>query len=203
MKAVLESGLEFIGWEITHDLPIPDSHERVCKMAFESGADYIWLVEEDVVPCHNAIQLMLDKMSEQNALNVVGAFIDYPISYNPTYNCAKLTTSGTLVWCGTGCLLLKRTALESLARPWFENTNHVEINVNGETVSTRSFPKQYDYGGQDINFTLRLYQSGLRIAYVDPKVAMCDHLYLETWGTRGRNDGMHKVLYRPAPERWL
>ncbi len=198
IRAVLESGLEFLGWSITHDLPIPTSHEQVCMSALESGADYVWLVEEDVVPPTNAVSLMLEAISQQLT---VGAFIDYPISWKPTYNCAKITSKGTLVWCGNGCLLLDRIVFERLERPWFESTNEVDVRVDGEIVSIRSFPKLYDYGGQDINFSLKVYQSGMRIAYVDPVIAICDHLYLETWGMQGTNKGVHKVLYRPRPER--
>jgi hypothetical protein len=200
LEAVKFGKTRFLGWYITHDLPIPEAHEQVCDMAVKSGAGYIWLVEEDIVPPQNAISVMLDALTNQNA---IGAFIDYPISFNPTYNCAKLTKSGRLVWCGTGCLLLSREVFEVLPRPWFEKTNEIEVKVEDEEVIIREFPRLYDYGGQDIHFTLKVYRAGLQIAYIPPETAMCDHLYLETWGMRNSNRGVHKVLYRPKPEMRL
>jgi hypothetical protein len=199
-KTLAGAPVRLAGWVLTHDLPIPGCHEHVCELALATGAELIWLVEEDVVPPANAVVVMLDAMREKAA---VGAFVDYPIGHNPTWNCAQVAADGYVVWCGTGCLLLRREAFEALPRPWFDNRYEVEVRVRPEGVSVREFPRPYEYGGQDIGFTLGLWRRGVRIAYVPPAVAICQHLYLETWGQMGVNSGVHRVTPRRGPESGL
>lgn len=50
IQAIEHRGIREYTLVLTHDLPIPDSHETVCKQALATGAEFIWLVEEDVVP---------------------------------------------------------------------------------------------------------------------------------------------------------
>ena len=199
-QAIRQAPVEFAGWALTHDLPIPVCHERVCEMALETGAELIWLVEEDVVPPANALVAMLGAIQERRA---AGAFVDYPIGHDPTWNCAQVAGDGCVVWCGTGCLLLSREAFDALPRPWFDNRHEVEVKVRPDGVSVREFPKPYEYGGQDIGFTLSLWRRGVRIVYVPPEVALCQHLYVETWGHRNVNNGAHRMSVRAGPERWL
>jgi hypothetical protein len=186
-------------WVLTHDLPIPQCHEQVAELALETGADLVWFVEEDVVPPQNALTVMIAAMTRRNAS---GAFVDYPIGANPTYNCAMRWRDGTAIWCGTGCLLVKSDVFKQLTKPWFPNEHEVEITVIGEQIRLREFDKAYEYGGQDIWFTVKMRQAGMRIAYVPPEVAFAEHLELETWGEKHKNRGSHCVRTKPNPEKW-
>jgi hypothetical protein len=186
-------------WVLTHDLPIPDCHERVAELALETGADLVWFVEEDMLPPENALVAMVAAMQKQHT---DGAFVDYPIGANPTYNCAMRWRDGTVVWCGTGCLLLESDVFKRLPKPWFANDREIEVVNSGGQIRTREFPRGYDYGGQDVWFTTRIYQAGMRIAYVPPDVAFAQHLWLETWGSKSTNRGAHLVRAKPYPERW-
>lgn len=198
LSAVRIAPVEFADWVLSHDLPIPDCHERVCEAAMATGADLIWLVEEDVVPPSNAVNVMLAGMASRGA---DGAFIDYPIGAGPTCNCAQVL-DGICIWCGTGCLLLRREALERIPRPWFDNRNEVEVKVRDGQVTIREFPVAYEYGGQDIGFSLKARAFGVRIAYVPPAVAFCQHLKVGGWGEPMSNYGSHQILALPYPTRW-
>ena len=198
LAAVQAAPVRLVGWVFSHDLPIPACHEQVCGLAVATGAECVWLVEEDVVPPVDALGVMLQVMRESDA---DGAFIDYPIGSGPTCNCAQVV-NGTVIWCGTGCLLLRREALERIPRPWFDNRNEVEVKVRGDQVTVREFPVAYTYGGQDIGFTLRAHAAGVKIAYVPPEVAFCQHLKVGAWGKPMSNYGSHQIVALPYPERW-
>lgn len=198
LASVRGAPVEFVDWTFSHGLSIPDCHEKVCAVALHSDADLIWLVEEDVVPPVAALSVMLRLMDERDA---DGAFVDYPIGESPTSNCAQ-TIGGYVVWCGTGCLLLRREVLEGTPRPWFDNRNEVEVKVSGDQVRVREFHIPYDYGGQDIGFSLRVRSAGFRIVYVKPEVAFCEHLRVREWGKPMSNQGSHKIVALPYPTRW-
>lgn len=199
IRAIEYRGIQDYTLVLTHDLPIPDSHETVCEQALATGAEFIWIVEEDVVPPVDALELMFEYMSRMQA---DGAFIDYPLGGPETWNCAAVW-DGYVVFCGTGCLLLKRSVFETIPRPWFERGKEVSLSVENGELNVQTFKSYYPYGGQDIHFMLKMRNHGLRVAYVPMDVAICQHLELLSWGRPGDNAGTHKVASRPFPTRQL
>lgn len=188
-------------WAFTHCLPIPLCHEAVCARALEYGTEFVWLVEEDVVPPPSALVVMLEAIDG----GADGAFIDYPIgSPGSTCNCAQ-TVGGRVVWCGTGCLLLRRSVLEQLPRPWFANRQEVQVRIDAHTGAVkeiREYGSAYEYGGQDIGFTLAMWQAGMTVAYVQPEQAFCEHLRVKATGPEQKNNGAHEIFALPYPVHW-
>ena len=42
-----------------HDKPIPDAQNAITEKALAAKADWLWFLEEDVIPPENALRLML------------------------------------------------------------------------------------------------------------------------------------------------
>src|SRR5574337_22065 len=76
----LAAGHDWRGWSITHDLPIPDSHEQAADAALATGADALWFVEEDVVPPSGALLHLLVRPEDV-------ALVDYQVGERPTQHC--------------------------------------------------------------------------------------------------------------------
>jgi hypothetical protein len=159
---------------LTHDLPIPDCHERVTELGLATGADALWFVEEDMIPPPGALLASLEMLPEAPI-----AAMDYPIGeHHPYENCLP---SDPIYWCGLGCTLISRRVLEALDRPWFR--------VDGEWIT--------GYGGQDLSFCRRTKKAGFRIVQV-PGVA--GHALLRSWGRFMAQDGRHDIEIRDTIE---
>ena len=167
------AGHEYRGWVLSHDLPIPDCHERVTEMGMATGADYLWYVEEDVIPPSGALLASLE-------LGADIAAMDYPMGEHPCYGCLPPTDPPYM--CGLGCTLISRRVFEALPQPWFV--------VDGEWISL--------YGGQDISFCRHAIQAGFTISRV-PGIA--GHALLRSWGRFLAQDGRHTIDIRNKIER--
>jgi hypothetical protein len=175
---------EFCGWFLSHDLPIPDAHERVCEIALASGAEAIWMVEEDMVPPPGALRASLDLPGDIVAL-------DYPAARDLSSIARR---NGKIEWCFLGCTLIRRYVFDRLTRPWF-STHMTYRLVNGDL---RPFlderPPESRHGQQDIYFTYAAVSAGFRIAEVPGMV--CGHAAVDRLGQYGMNEGWHTIHVR-------
>ncbi len=161
------AGHEFVGWFLSHDLPIPDCAENVVERALAAGADAVWMVEEDTVPPLGGLDASLKLLSHGFSV----AAIDYPILQG--VGCLSRDAKGEILWVGFGCTLISREALEKVQRPWFRI-------VDGRA-----------YGGHDIYFCREVLRAGLLIGQVPDMIAK--HVRLIALGKNGTNMGCHQV----------
>jgi hypothetical protein len=192
VESAIADGHEFRGWRLTHDLPIPDCHERVAEAGLATGADALWFVEEDMVPPADALVVSLARDEPIVA-------IDYPVGERPTQNC-MLHVDGVVWWCGLGCTLVRREVFERLEQPWFRTDIQIEVTRWGQArMEVREVPSPYEYGGQDISFGHRAMLAGLAIGEIDGLVA--GHAHLRSWGQQQTNRGFHDVEVLASIER--
>lgn len=183
-----------VGWFVTHDLPIPDAHETLVERGLAADAEYVWLVEEDVIPPLDALTASMRLLFDGYDI----AAIDYPVG-NPEdcWGCAVKDRDGDVAWCGTGCTLVPRRVLEALPRPWF-STEYRWVSRNGMygpwEKQRRSEGNAQTYGHQDIYFCMQAREAGFRIGLVPDQLAR--HAYVVRTGTAGSNVGTHLVGIR-------
>ena len=195
--AKAQANVTLRGWFFSHDLPIPDSHETVAARALDAtDADYLWFVEEDVLPPPDALCALL-ATAQMWAAGVV--LLDYPVGEHPTRSTIVRQPAvngghtGDILYGGLGCTLISRVALtERIPRPWF-STAH-EIRQVRDTVGRWHLLETegpYTYGGLDVAFCCKAARHGVRIAAVDTLVA--GHARLRALGTAHTNDGCHTI----------
>lgn len=189
-------GHESRGWELTHDLPIPDCHEAVAAAGLATGADALWFVEEDNIPPDGALAASLAILSERDAIVAV----DYPVGTEPTYSVVpRDPADGTIPWCGLGTTLVHRAVFAALERPWFRTDAQLEVVSSGSRRTVQPSAEPYEYGGQDVTFGIRATGAGFRIVAVGGMTGA--HARVLAFGDRGVNDGRHRIELRDTIER--
>lgn len=213
-------GHRITGWFFTHDLPLPECHNRVTKDALASGADSVWFVEEDNIPPPGALLRLVDVLNGDASVGL--AICDYPVGKKPYCNCAAHEHGGPeegapptgernrLLWCGLGCTLVRRKVFEGFDRmgeAYFDTASQFQIVRFGRTIThLKKIGNPYPFGGEDIYFAMVATQSlGWTIQRIDPKEMMCGHALLEEWGHKWENNGCHRISVRGREQvqRWI
>lgn len=195
MSNLFSTDIEFVDWVFTHDKPIPDAHEYLAEQAVESGADFAWFIEEDVVPPPDALRRSLE-LIRSGAAHI--AAVDYPVG-NPqdAWGCTVSDENGNVQWCGTGCTLVPTAVLDALPRPWF-STQYEWVSHQGMygpwIKRERSRDNAKTYGHQDIYFSMQAREHGFRIGKVPGMLA--GHAMVLATGSPGSNVGTHTVFVR-------
>lgn len=188
---------DMVGWFMTHDLPIPDCHETLAERAMAAGAEYVWFVEEDMIPPPDALTRLLDRQRETGAGIVT---LDYPLGEHPTHSALMRheADGGSIWWCGLGCTLITRDVFTRLARPWFRSEHPGAFVRSGERGPWRwqdtppgAAPHTHEYGGQDIWLCYQATRSGFTIETIPGLTA--GHARLRSWGAQHTNHGAHTV----------
>lgn len=188
VEQAVAAGHVSLGWRLTHDLPIPTAHEVVVEAGLATGAEALWMVEEDVIPPDGALLAML-------ASGEPLIIVDYPVGSAPTMNCAT-HRDGAIDHCGVGCMLVAREVFDRLPRPWFRS-DRVYVRPGGQGPA-QEVEMPVAYGGQDIYFTKAAIRAGYRIAELP---VLAGHARLRTWGARQTNQGVHEIDVLTAVER--
>lgn len=173
--------------EYTHDKEIPEAQNAVVDQALKHGPEFIWFVEEDVVPPITALVKMVE-YSVNNRVPVVtawykldGGFKSYELSYD----------NSTLLFAGQGCLLVQARVFEQLKRPFFRSDTIWSPRYHeNKLVREHDAPSEVTYGKQDIHFFGTLQEAGVGCALVEIE---CLHLGVDKWGAQGNNRGVHKL----------
>lgn len=182
-------------WIVSHDLPIPDAHNDVVRRALEHAPDFVWFVEEDMVPPPGALQRLHRELQGNPAAGM--AVLEYPVGENPTHSSVHRGPDDGAMWSGLGCALIRRQVFEKLdpVEPWFRSDQQLVMTRSGArgAVKLKKTDQPYSYGGQDVTFCMRLLETGLEIATVPTEEMVAGHAKLRTWGQQQTNQGVHTV----------
>jgi hypothetical protein len=191
VEAVLAQAVaaEDAGWYFTHDLPIPECHERVTEMGLHSGADALWFIEEDVIPPPDALAASMLLLRDFDVVAV-----DYPVGGpRDAWGCA-VRDGDEVLWVGFGCTLVRASVFAALERPWF-TTDVRYVRSAAQWRPLPANPSNADrWGQQDIHLCHRIRAAGLRIGVVPGMIA--GHAHVEHYGRPGSNVGFHDVIVR-------
>ena len=165
---------------ISSNLPIPKAQNYLVEEALKNKEiDYLWFIEEDVIPPDGALDTFL-------RLNNDIAFIDYGV--NGWSCCAKNKETKEILWAGLGCTFIKRHIFEKLEKPWFRIDKSLRLN-DWQWIDT-----PMKYGGHDIWFYTKAREKGFSIVQAPGE---CNHLCLVALGEKEKNNGLHLYMSKP------
>lgn len=133
-----------------HDKPIPDAQNAITHQALTSDAEWLWYLEEDVIPPPKALRLMLAeaKVITAQYRNRGGSW---------AYSLDKV---GRLRYAGMGCLLVHRSVFSALKEPYFDVIWDWDWSDN-QPKARRVQPDDTTMGRQDVHFFAQLWQAGI------------------------------------------
>ena len=162
----------------SHDEPIPDAQNLVTIQALSTNAEWLWYLEEDVIPPSTALRAMLPEARVVTAKyrNRGGTWA------------FSQDRCGRLQYAGMGCLLVHRSVFSKLKVPYFDVTSNWTWQDDG-TVKASPI-ESGAYGRQDIHFFAQLWQSGIeaRLANI-----ICEHAQVKKYGEPNTNKGCHEI----------
>ena len=165
-----------------HKRPIPECFNEPLERALKDDVTHIWIVEDDMVlPKGTLTQLLeMDKA-------VVTA--DYPV--NEKGRGSVFALKGQTIYCGTGCLLIKREVFDELKRPIFRTDVRWRMKNYGKQIKISShYSEDEGYGLHDITFCMSLYERSIPIHVIKTKLAQRK---LVSLGKAGSNNGAHVI----------
>lgn len=167
----------------THNLPIPEGHNKATQTALLDNPTHILYLEEDTVLPPGALEQLL-------VCDAAVACIDYGVA---GWGCVTTNPSGDILWCGLGCTLVKAKVFEGLEFPYFRVDKTLRLNDWQWLDLPAEYIKDKNYGSLDIWFFTQVRKAGFKICQVSGE---CEHLQLDELGNRGRNHGLHKISLR-------
>ncbi|MEK9722022.1 MAG: methyltransferase domain-containing protein [Rhodospirillaceae bacterium] len=140
-----------------HDLPIAEARNRLCEQALASGAEYLFMLSDDVLPPANALLLLLDKIGTLQATedgHLARASMITGVYWTKTYPAEPYLWRGLLKgsyrdwtageffpvdFAGCDCLLIETAMLRELPRPWFSTDWTFEPGQPVSSIATEDF----------------------------------------------------------------
>jgi hypothetical protein len=168
----------------SHRKPIPDCFEVPTQEALKDpDVTHLWFVEDDMVLPPDTLKKLLN--ADANVVTM-----DYPVT--PKGNGSVFyDNGGTVVFCGTGCLLVKRRVLENLKAPIFTDKIRWSMLNYGEAVKlVGSKSNVPGYGTHDVTLGVKLWKNGVMIKVIRGKLAQRKLVAL---GKAGSNNGQHNI----------
>lgn len=169
----------------SHRQPIPDCFETPTQRALEDDSiTHLWFVEDDMkLPPETLISLLNEDA------NV--AACDYPVTKDGKGS-VFYDAGGKVVFCGTGCLLVKKSVFKNLKAPYFTDKVRWTFLNYGESIKFIGKPNDdgEGYGLHDITFAIKLWNAGVIIKVSPIKLAQRKLVAL---GKTGSNNGQHKI----------
>ena len=169
----------------SHGQPIPKCFEQPTNRALlDESITHLWFIEDDTVLPPYTLKRMIDQFA-----NVVTC--DYPITKDGRGS-VFYNQAGNVVFCGTGCMLVKREVFDSLKAPYFTDKIRWTMLNYGEAVKliASKNPNHDGYGLHDITFCIKLWKTGILIKVLDIKLGQRKLIEL---GKSGSNNGAHKI----------
>lgn len=161
-------------------LPIPDSHNEGVRQALKEYSSYVLIMEDDMVMPEGALEQMIKK-------DTAIVCLDYPMDNGYSTICRK---GGEILWCGLGCILIKRKVLETIGDPWFTTDYSYRINSE-DPLELEKISNPSKYGGCDINFCMKARELGYRIESVEGMDAL--HLRMRGLDKIQINSGSYEI----------
>jgi len=167
----------------SHGKSIPECFNEPLERALkDKEITHIWFVEDDMVLSPN---ILLSLKLEDKA--VVTA--DYPV--NKEGRGSVFSIKNQIIFCGTGCLLVKREVFDEIKKPVFRTDIRWTMKNFGDFIKMSSFLVDDEgYGLHDINFCMALYERGIPIHKIAPVLSQRKLISL---GKAGSNNGAHNI----------
>lgn len=167
----------------SHGRPIPECFEEPTNKALKDDVTHLWFVEDDM-------QLPSDTLSKMLEADKAVVTIDYPV--NREGRGAIFKVDKQIVFCGTGCLLVKREVFDELRAPYFRTDMRWNIKNYGDflKMSVSKDSNLDGYGLHDVNFCMNLYHLNIPIHAIAGKLGQRK---LVSLGKAGTNDGAHNI----------
>lgn len=156
--------------DILYGFRIDVQRRMLCEEAIRIGADYLLMVDSDVVLPENALRDLLDPPVEIVSGLVRMKSLRHKGKYTAVFKGTPLLYEelpegrSQVFQCGGACLMIKTSVLKDIPRPWFEY--HEE--TGGRAVS------------EDIWFCRQAEKAGVSI-WADKRVT-CGHIIKEQYG---------------------
>lgn len=169
----------------SHRKPLPECFESpVNRALLDESVTHLWLIEEDM-------QLPPDTLEKLLEVNVNAATCDYPVTKDGKGS-VFYDQGGNVVFCGTGCLLLKREVFDYIKAPYFTDKIKWTMQNMGESVRLTASKNESGegYGLHDITFCIKLWKTGVKIKVLPKKLC---HRKLIALGKAGTNEGAHNI----------
>lgn len=169
----------------SHKKPIPECFEKPTNRALlDESITHLWFIEDDMGLPPYTLRRMIDQFA--NAVTC-----DYPVTKDGKGS-VFYDNGGNVVFCGTGCLLVRREVFDSLKAPYFTDKVRWSMLNYGEAVKliASKNPAGEGYGLHDITFCMKLWKTGVLIRVMDIKLGQRRLLAL---GKAGNNNGAHKI----------
>lgn len=168
----------------SHRQPIPKCFEKPTNRALlDDSITHLWFVEDDMVLPPDTLKKLIDADA-----NVVTC--DYPVTKDGRGS-VFFDNGGNVVFCGTGCLLVKREVFDNIKAPYFTDKVRWNMLNYGESIKlVATKGKDQVYGMHDITFCIKLWKTGIKIKVIDTKLGQRKLIEL---GKAGTNDGAHKI----------
>lgn len=182
-----------------HKKPIPDCFEDPLLEALKDPSfTHIWFCEDDMILPDNILKNLL------NAMTADVITCDYPVS-GAGQGAVFKAKDGQVVFGGLGCTLVKREALDKIKPPYFRTDIKWRPANYGSSIMFSAYkgtPRKDEYGYQDVNFYMKLRESGATFE-VFPDVL--GQRKLVALGKVGTNDGAHQIEQweKVKPNYWL
>ena len=167
---------------IEHNKPIPEAQNQITQRALSSKAEWLWYLEEDMIPPTSALRSMLAeaKVISAKYRNRGGTW-----AYS-------LDRQGRLQYAGMGCLLVHRSVFSRLKVPFFDVIWDWNFNHDGTVTHRRVQPGDTTMGRQDVHFFAQLWMAGIeaRLANI-----VCGHATVMKYRTYEpkTNNGCHEI----------
>lgn len=168
---------------ISHNLPIPECFNKLTEKALRDKPNYLFYLEDDIVPPRNAIKRLLNSIRSFPV-----ACIDYP--FRAQLNNVSRDHKGEIMSCGLGCTMVRANIYSHLKKPYFRS----DRRYDWQTRKWYKCNAHKVYGLQDMWFTYIVRKAGFKIKQVPGE---CIHLGLIKLGRPNINDGCHQIGERP------
>ncbi len=175
-----------------HEKPIPAAQEEIVERALAKEPDYVWMLEEDMVPedgwLIEAMHLRLPRTPHPSVDVLLAPYKNiggtWAFEMHPLHS-----QEGRIAYGGIGCLLISGDNLAMMKCPrfWFDCNWGWDSSGNPVRQNLRETDA---YGGCEVAFYVRLHEAGIA-AYLT--TATAKHAILDEWGKPRTNQGCHKI----------
>lgn len=167
----------------SHRKTIPECFNIPLEEALkDKEITHIWFVEDDMVIPSGTLTHMLE-------VDKAVVTADYPV--NQIGRGSVFSIKGQTIYCGTGCLLVKREVFDEVKKPVFRTNVRWRMKNYGKYIRmTSHYSEEEGYGLHDITFCMALYEKNIPIHTIGIKLAQRKLISL---GKAGSNNGAHNI----------